>query len=57
MGFELAGEIKDKYKDKSVTIVSSTEKLVFSPDFPPKFYTQLDSLVEAAGVKVILSII
>ena len=32
VGFELAGDIRDKYKDKSVTIVSSSEKLVFSPD-------------------------
>ena len=51
VGFELAGEIREKHKDKAVTIISSSEKLV-CPDFAPKFYSRVNSLVEAANVKV-----
>lgn len=53
VGFELAGEIRDKYKDKAITIVSSSEKLV-CPDFAPKFYTRVNSLLEAGNVKVVV---
>jgi len=52
VGVEMAGEITDKYKAKSVTIVSSSEKLV-SPDFDDKFHSQIKSLIDGAGVKVV----
>ena len=54
VGFELAGEIFDKYKqEKKVTIVSSSEKLV-SSEFSAKFDASVKYLWESAGVEVIV---
>ena len=54
VGFELAGEIFDKYKqEKKVTIVSSSEKLV-SSDFSAKFDASVKYLWESAGVEVVV---
>jgi len=54
VGFELAGEIFDKYKqEKKVTIVSSSEKLV-SSDFSSKFDASVKYLWESAGVEVVV---
>ena len=49
VGFELAGEIFDKYKqEKKVTIVSSNEKLV-SSDFSSKFDASVKYLWEPSS--------
>ena len=54
VGFELAGEIFDKYKqEKKVTIVSASDKLV-SNDFSDKFNTSVKYLWESAGVEVVV---
>ena len=54
VGFELAGEIFDKYKqEKQVTIVSSNEKLV-SSDFSSKFDASVKYLWESAGVDLVV---
>jgi len=54
VGFELAGEIFDKYKqEKKVTIVSASDKLV-SNDFSEKFNASVKYLWESAGVEVVV---
>ena len=54
VGFELAGEIFDKYKqEKKVTIVSASDKLV-SNDFSDKFNASVKYLWESAGVEVVV---
>ena len=50
MGFELAGEIRDLYPDKAITIISSKDKLV-APEFAPKFHTAISYLLETANVQ------
>ena len=52
MGVELAGEIRDKYKEKTITIISSSEKLV-SPDFSERFDGKVKDLMATGDIKVI----
>ena len=52
VGVELAGEIVDQHKDKNITIVTKSEKLV-TPDFDEKFQNSIKSLIEQNNVKVI----
>ena len=56
MGFELAGEIRDLYPDKAITIISSKDKLV-APEFAPKFHTAISYLLETANVQAWLRLL
>ena len=51
VGVELAGEIVELHNDKSITIVSASEKLV-TPDFDEKFQNCIKWLIEQNNVKV-----
>jgi len=52
VGVEMAGEIRDKYTEPSVTVVSSSEHLI-SPDFSTKFQTSIKKLLDDANVQVV----
>ena len=51
VGVEMAGEIRDKHGDKSITLVSSSDKLV-SKDFDDKFQNSLKSVMDRRKVTV-----
>lgn len=51
VGVELAGEIRDKYTENEITIVSSNEKLV-SPQFDGKFQTNMRAVLDAKNIKI-----
>ena len=51
VGVELAGEIVELHNDKSITIVSASDKLV-TPDFDEKFQNCIKWLIEQNNVKV-----
>jgi len=51
VGVEMAGEIRDKYKDKNITLVHSRDQFM---DFGDKFSNNVVSTLETAGVKVVL---
>jgi len=51
VGVELAGEIVELHNDKSITIVSASEKLV-TPDFDEKFQNCIKWLIEQNNVKI-----
>jgi len=52
VGFELAGEIRDKYPDKDISIVSANKELVCS-DFPPKFQSAVEYCLQNGNIKVL----
>lgn len=52
VGFELAGEIRDKYPDTGLAIVSASEQLV-CPDFPPKFQSAVEYWLQYGDIKVL----
>ena len=51
VGLELAGEIVDQHKDKNITIVTKSEKLV-TPDFGDKFQNTIYCLIKQSNVQV-----
>uniref|UniRef100_A0AAV1UI28 FAD/NAD(P)-binding domain-containing protein n=1 Tax=Peronospora matthiolae TaxID=2874970 RepID=A0AAV1UI28_9STRA len=53
VGCEVAGEIKSKWPDKSVTIVEANERLVSGNNLNAKFHLKLNSSLSKLGVKVI----
>eukprot|EP00128_Syssomonas_multiformis_P001126 Colp12_sorted_trinity150504_noHs@21811 len=53
VGVELAGEIKERYPEKDVTIVGASEKLIPGP-FNDTFRAKLSSDLETLGIKVVL---
>ncbi|RLN90868.1 hypothetical protein BBJ28_00014856 [Nothophytophthora sp. Chile5] len=54
VGCEVAGEIKAKYPDKSVTILEAHDKLIATNNLSDKFYSYLYPSLDKLGVKVIL---
>jgi len=54
VGYELAGEIKDAYPSKQVTLVQAGSALV-SATLPSKFRSSAQKKIEKMGVKVILN--
>jgi len=51
VGVELAGEIVEKHKDKNITIVSRSDKLI-TPDFDEKFQNSIKSIIEQNNAKI-----
>ncbi|RLN59676.1 hypothetical protein BBJ28_00014536 [Nothophytophthora sp. Chile5] len=54
VGCEVAGEIKAKYPNKSVTILEAHDKLIATNNLSDKFYSYLYPSLDKLGVKVIL---
>ena len=52
VGVEMAGEIRDKHGDKTITVVSSSDKLV-SKEFDEKFQTSLKAVMDRRKVTVL----
>ncbi|XP_023333938.1 apoptosis-inducing factor 2 [Eurytemora carolleeae] len=50
VGVEMAGEIREKYSETKITIVSSQETLV--ADFTPKFQKNIKSILEDQNIQV-----
>ncbi|RDB27682.1 Apoptosis-inducing factor B [Hypsizygus marmoreus] len=53
VGLELAGELKDVYPDKKVTIVHG-DKYLLNPSYPDKVRKSAEKSIRARGVEVIL---
>jgi NADH dehydrogenase FAD-containing subunit len=53
VGIEYAGEIKDEWPDKDVTIVHGDSSLL-NPAYPARFRKGMEKSVRARGVKIIL---
>jgi len=51
VGVELAGEIVEQHKNKNITIVSASEKLV-TKDFDDKFQNTIRNFIEQNNVKI-----
>ncbi|KAJ6608284.1 FAD/NAD-P-binding domain-containing protein [Mycena sp. CBHHK59/15] len=54
VGCELAGEIKDIWPDKEVTLVHG-QRLLFSDVYPDKFRTGTAKMLERRGVKIVMN--
>ncbi|KAG2502378.1 hypothetical protein JM18_009774, partial [Phytophthora kernoviae] len=54
VGVEVAGEIKSKYPNKTVTILEGKDKLVANDNVREKFRIKLSTYLKRLGVKVIL---
>ncbi|KAG7388738.1 Apoptosis-inducing factor 2 [Phytophthora boehmeriae] len=54
VGVEVAGEIKTKYPNKTVTILEAKGELVANDNVREKFRTKLSTYLERLGVKVIM---
>jgi hypothetical protein len=48
---EIAGELKDYYPEKKVTIVQGSESLL-NPSYPASFRHRLDRDMKARGIEV-----
>ncbi|KAG7382830.1 Apoptosis-inducing factor 2 [Phytophthora boehmeriae] len=54
VGCEMAGQIKGKYPNKTVTILEAHDELLSKNKLTDKFYAQLHAALDAMKVKVIL---
>ncbi|KAF2073246.1 hypothetical protein CYY_005443 [Polysphondylium violaceum] len=54
VGVEFAGEIREKYKDKRITLLHGGNRLV-NNKMNEKFYAQVDRLVQSHNINVILN--
>jgi len=53
VGIELAGELRDEYSDKKITIVQGNDRLL-NDAYPVKFRKQMESQMRARGIDLIL---
>ncbi|KAF9265449.1 FAD/NAD(P)-binding domain-containing protein [Marasmius fiardii PR-910] len=53
VGIELAGEIRDVWSDKEITIINR-ERLLFNDAYPDKFRKAIQKQLESRNIKVIL---
>ncbi|KAF2073244.1 hypothetical protein CYY_005441 [Polysphondylium violaceum] len=54
VGVEFAGEIRDKYKEKKITILNASQHLI-NDKLTSKFYKRLDTLLEKNKIQVIVN--